>query len=308
MTVRKNLLIACICSLSLFSCSKNKEGSIRDTVGKPTPVSEIYSGYPEQPMKCSDCDAAILSVSMRDDALRFADYEHFIKVRNCLAQQVEGAYCFASLNGTLSEDFDGEGPLDEFELWHPGFRSLRKLNNSLEAAYVFNGSDGSDMPFRYTISDPVEMTLISEDGKVWFGNELFDIENNPYEKSGCINVRATTKLIYPGVGNYYFRIRNSIFPWPWGTTVYGTTVSLRKKADGTFTQVVKKIGVQGGGIIYDEKYEESKTFIIFNSGLLSRKSVTRSYTDWGWSGGIKKNECATHHSYESLSPVGMSVY
>lgn len=306
--MRKNFLIASICSLSLFSCSKSKDDSIRNPVEKSTPVSEIYSGYPEEEMNCSDCDAAILSVSTQDDALLFENYEHFIKVRNCLAQQVEGAYFSASLNDTINEDFDGESPLDEFELWYPGFRLLRKLNNELEAEYVFNGSDGSDMPFVYTISDPVEMTLISEHGKVWFGSELFDIENNPYEKSGCINVRKTTKLIYSGIGNYYFRMRNSIFPWPWGTTVYGTTVSLRKKVNGTFTQVVKRIGVQGGGIIYDEKCEEYKTFSIFYSGLLSRKSVTRSYTDWGWSSEIKKNECATHHSYQSISPIGMLVY
>lgn len=293
----------------IFSCKKSVDEPIRTMADGSSSISEIYSGYPKENLDCSDCEIALSTVQLYQGTLKFTDYNHFLKVRNCLSQQVEGVYNSADLGGFLTEDFDGEKPLDEFEIWYPGYKSLRKLNNELEANYVYNGSDGSDIPFISSISDPVEMSLVSAQGKVWFGNELFDIADNPYQKSGgCRNLWQTSKIVYSGVGNYYFRMRNSLFPWPWGTTVYGTTVSLRKKTNGTFNQVVKRIGVQGAGFIYDEQCKESKQFVIFFSQLLKRRSITRSFTDFGWSSGIKKNECLTAHHYENLTPLTMYVY
>lgn len=307
--MKKFLILTFIPTLFIFSCKKSVDEPTLSRADGSSSISEIYSGYPKENLDCSNCANALSSVEYYLGALKFTDYNHFLKVRNCLSLQVEGVYNSAELAGLLTEEFDGEKPLDEFEIWYQGYKSLRKLNNELEANYIYNGSDGTDIPFISSISDPVEMSLISAEGKVWFGNELFDIDNNPYERSGgCRNLWQTSKIVYSGVGSYYFRMRNSIFPWPWGTTVYGTTVSLRKKSNGTFNQVVKRIGVQGAGLIYDEQCKESKQFVIFFSQLLKRRSVTRSFTDFGWSSGIKTKECLTAHHYENLTPLTMYVY
>jgi hypothetical protein len=305
--VRKFFFAAAASSLLLFSCKKNQEEPLRQQPEAALSPAEMYVGYPADKMDCDDCDAALLNVSIQDGALRFTDYDHFFKVRNCLASQVEAAYAAASQMGILNEDFDGEKPLDQFEVWFPGYRSLRRHNNKLEADFVYGGSAEEEIPFVSAISDPVEMTLVSAGGKVWFGNELFDIHNNPYEKSSCINVRQTNKLIYSGIGNFYFRMRNSVFPWPWGTTIYGTTVSLRKNNNNTFTQVVRKVGGQGAGTIYDDECQDSKGFFIAPA-VKSRKSITRSYTEFWPGAAIRKNECVTAHYYENLSPLSMYVY
>lgn len=305
--MRKILLANFVFSLFLFSCKKHQVEPLRLNPEAASSLSEMYSGYPADKMNCDDCESAILGVNVQGGILEFLDHDHFIKVRNCLALQVEGAYEAVSLNGLLIENFDGEKPLDDFEIWFPGYHSLRKLNNQLESEFLYSGASGTEIPFVSAISDPVEMTLISSEGKVFFGNELFNIHDNPFAKSSCINLRQSNQLIYSGTGNLYFRMRNSVFPWPWGTTVYGTTASLKKKNNGSFVQVVRKIGVQGAGTIYDDKCQDSKGFF-FPLAVKSRKSITRSYTEFWPGAAIRKSECVTAHYYENLNPISMFVY
>jgi hypothetical protein len=308
-TVLQHIFLSLVI-LSVFSCSdKSYEDDIRN-IDKvfPASITEIYAGYPEDKLSCLDCEWAMEAIAYQNNMLWFKDYDHFIQVRNCLAENVESYIVSMLQNQSVSgnESWEEEEPLDKFEIWYPQYKSLRKLDRELET--TLTDGDNTAIESLFPILDPVEMTLVSHEGKVGFGNEIFNIYDNPYEKSGCVNLRINRQLVYSGTGNYYFRMRNSIFPWPWGTTVYGTTVSLRKNANGTLTRVRKMIGVQGGGKIYDSNCSQSKIFSIFYSGMLYRQAVTRSYTEWGWPAGIKKNECSTFYYYQNLSPLGMYVY
>lgn len=81
--MKKKLFLIFISSMFIFSCKKSVDEPIRTMADGSSSISEIYSGYPKENLDCSDCEIALSTVQLYQGTLKFTDYNHFLKVRNC---------------------------------------------------------------------------------------------------------------------------------------------------------------------------------------------------------------------------------
>lgn len=281
-------------SLAFWGCKKN--GKLERGQDSSSIASGIYQGYPSYEKTCDYCsDEIFRAISLSEGMLCFQNAEHFLRVRNCLADRQESYMELLESQGVEIPEDDPEDhehyALREFEIWYPGFFSLRREWAQKESEWLASGADVHSMPEVPSVLDEVEQTLINREGKVKIGEQIINVFEKSLGGGSCVLAHVKKSIpIYTGNSNYYFIGRHSIFNWPWGATVYASTISLKLQGS-SFTQVKNEIAVQGGGMIY--KYPgcyEKHTFSIFNSGLKKRKKITRSYTLYGHQAGFKQYE------------------
>lgn len=238
--------------LLISGCTKNQIG---DDI--------VESSLGQSPVKNLETVCSTSGITQDSGMLVFRNMNHFRTTLECLESAMENhEAAFEGQNSHLSdEDFnlmaDSIGfrdflPLEEFEQ-DLNFNSRRQMVENMIQSWL-------NSPVLDTLNDPDDLdnlseelrTLLSIDGKVIIGGEIYDYLNDPEEKSSSCRLFSGSKKWVPYDNNLKkYKLKVSVASYPWKAKQKAKITNYRQGNGLSWKRYKTNLFIQVGGFVRD---------------------------------------------------------